>query len=315
MTTGNNGASLLSRYGQLRRFEERLHGFTPNAFVPDYANGQTSIEKVDEKISNLLKENKIVLSEKETLNFTADENGKITVGKGIADESKRAAIEKAMNEEKTLWRDVVTAYGFRSAADSLQEKQSGPSAGAAADAVRKQSAETILQREYGLSLDDFELGRSPKGYSLILANGDESLIEQMFDEEYDLYKAIINAQTSSSESSFSIAFSYKNGVTVQEGKTDREALDKIPDQMNSSSDIYHVGAKIKDFAVSVNSSGVILVSRVFSVSGIGTAQFAGDSLGRANGKTFTVAAAHLENLPPMQLTMNGSGKVSFSVQI
>jgi hypothetical protein len=109
-------------------------------------------------------------------------------------------------------RELFNAVGFRSVTDSDGTPAVSPYA--VFRNVLRWDVDTILQREYGISIDDF--------------SADSDLAKKLYNEEYVLYEAVMSLKKDSDESTFNIAFSYKNGVTVQNGKSDRQTLDKMP---------------------------------------------------------------------------------------
>jgi hypothetical protein len=252
---------------------------------------QSAMESADIKINKLLQENNIVLSEDETLNISINDDGFISVRDGI-DEAKKERIEEVLNEDKTLWRDLVFAHAFRRNADiQLHRGQGMESPYLTANAILKQDIETILQSEYGVSLDDFELNscdllnlRSPAHpggaeFAIKSKTGNDALVESLYDEEFSLYESIIgvlrresgamgSAEFPSDATDFSyefeIDFSYKNGVTVEKGVSDEAALSQIPEKLlerHLLNDDY--SRMVNDYSITVSSSGIILDAQDF----------------------------------------------------
>ncbi|MDR0521061.1 MAG: hypothetical protein LBH00_04305 [Planctomycetaceae bacterium] len=331
--------------------------FSRAGVLSAYASAKSALENVDEKIGSILKANNITLSEKETLHFSINQDGKIVVGKGI-EESKRKTVENLLNEDITLSRALLNTVSFRAA-------ESGETHGISR-AVLRQDVEMVLQREYGVSLADFEINPDFGGYyaddpmrplpAIRAKDGDHTLIESIREEEFMLYQNIYNLLDEKNDAPFEKQFSYRNGITVEKGKSDEAALNKVPDTIGKWENL--------DYAVSVDSRGMMVSRKVsaqqkeiqrawekiisaayrrsFSeISGtenvdtgynncggflnqpvlqqymvdmqrlmlFNNAELKAEDVkdlqvtfGRVNGKTFTVAAANLENLPPENIS-------------
>jgi hypothetical protein len=156
---------------------------------------------------------------------------------------------------------MVSAHAFRREAD-ITLTSPVTTRGALSLALVKQDVETILQREYRVSLDDFELNtdETPLGKERLVIKsktGNDALVRSMYDEEFSLYESIAGVLRHSSGESyfdpnFNLDFSYKNGVTVERGKTDQAGLDKVADKMTGNS-----LSVVHDFAITVSDAGVI----------------------------------------------------------
>jgi hypothetical protein len=238
--------------------------FTKTAIGEAYMQSETAMANIDRKIAGILKENNIVLSANETLSFSADETGRVTVGDGVSAD-KQKVIEEAMNKDDSLWREMVAASGFRKHAE-MTLQNGGASVRALANAVLKKDLETILQREYGISLDDIvkqdadELG----GYGLKLKDGGGlDLFDKMYNEEHELFKSIQAVKAESGDQSFAIGFSYKNGVTVEQGKSDAATLNEIPEKVLDGILVFGKG----DYSITVNADGMVSNVQRFGLQG------------------------------------------------
>ena len=229
---------------------------------------QANREKIDDKITGILKANNIVLGTKETLNLKVNQNGKITIGDGM-DASKRERIEKLLNEDKTLANDLLFTYAER--------KWAVMGDGSGGSATQYILTDTILQREYGVSLSDFQLSNSrmnpnepdwkpshamvPKdGGSDMVLHGDNALLDEIYNEEMSLYYSIEQAlkNLDENEGDFEINFVYKNGVTIEKGATDQAALNKAA-EMFTHSPFAGLGTKS---SVTIDPFGMVLNARV-----------------------------------------------------
>lgn len=81
-------------------------------------------KNLNEKISNILKQNEIELGSGEKLDFSVDQDGVITVGDGVSEE-KRAAIEAALNSNPSLGHELLLSQAQRRFADTGKFMQDG----------------------------------------------------------------------------------------------------------------------------------------------------------------------------------------------
>ncbi|MDR3232971.1 MAG: hypothetical protein LBT46_04805 [Planctomycetaceae bacterium] len=235
-----------------------------------YSQAQSSLELVDKKIADVLKSNGIILTDKETLNFSVNQDGKIIIGEGVG-ESKRETIEKLLNADTSLSRDLINTYGFRAMMEKRQDSPASPSD--IAQAVLRQDIDAVLQREYGVCLGDFEL--NPERYDELSGftgepyirnkDGSTSLTETLRGEEFALYESMYmllskeNRVTQGVEKNddFTLSFAYKNGITVQKGLSDQAALDNVPEELSS---LLRIPGSTSAYSVTINSSGTIINS-------------------------------------------------------
>jgi hypothetical protein len=233
---------------------------------------QATTEKLDEKIAGILKTNNIVLDDKETLNLTVNEKGEITVGQGI-DEDKRAVLEKLLNEDKTLGQDLLFSHAQRQTANiSLTHVDKN---------TRQILADTILQRDFGISLSDLERVHSEEtkegGLSVRSKDGKyDKIIETLYREEFATFAFIENALNDQTETAaekgsagFEYSYSYKNGITIEKSVTDQAGLDKISDQFlnREMSLVALYGEDAVAYSVTLDSSGKILDAKINAVKG------------------------------------------------
>ena len=213
---------------------------------------QANREKIDDKITNILRSNNITLGRNETLNITVNQRGEIKVGDGISG-SKRDRIEKLLNEDKTLAHDLLFTHAERQFAvmgDWLMPNGNGSAA------TTFILTDAILRREFGVSLNDFRLADMssrlgsnfdpnvpnifqpthsivPKGSdSDRLLVGEHDLLDKIFNEERALYEDIKTAlrQLEEHGGDFEVSFAYRNGVTIEKGATDQAALNRASER-------------------------------------------------------------------------------------
>ncbi|MDR2755839.1 MAG: hypothetical protein LBC20_09050 [Planctomycetaceae bacterium] len=234
---------------------------------------QTTTEKLDEKITSILKTNNIVLDDKETLNLTVNEKGEITVGKGIS-ENKRTVLEKLLNEDKTLGQDLLFSHAQRQVADIALTPPSDEN-------TRQILADSLLQREFGISLSDLELAHPEKtnevGLTVRSKDGQyDKILETLHDEELATFIFIENALNDRTETAaekgtagFEYSYSYKNGITVEKSVTDQAGINKMSDRFlnREVSLVTLFGEDAVDYSVTIDSAGTILDSKINAVKG------------------------------------------------
>ncbi|MDR1269952.1 MAG: hypothetical protein LBK82_10535 [Planctomycetaceae bacterium] len=239
-----------------------------------HSQAQATTEKLDEKITSILKTNNIVLDDKETLNLTVNEKGEISIGKGIS-EDKRTVLEKLLNEDKTLGQDLLFSHAQRQMTNFGIAK------------VDKNSyqilADSLLQREFGISLSDLEQVRPEEtnkvGLSVRSKDGQyDNILETLYEEELETFTFIENALNNRTETTvekgtagFEYSYSYKNGVTVEKGVTDQAGMDKMFDRFRNRELLGAVaiyGEDAIDYSVTLDSSGQILDAKINAVKGI-----------------------------------------------
>ena len=246
---------------------------------------QANTEKIDDKISGILKANGIILGKNETLNLKVSQLGKITVGDGVSAD-KRKKLETLLNEDKTLARDLLFIHDERKSAGS----GSGLPQLGTSDATYYTAIDAVLQREYGVSLADFQLSKALTGsnaetwkfgqsHSIVFGNssdeiliGDHALLDKLFSEDFALYEGIQKALTLKEErgDDLGVDFIYKNGVTIEKGAADQKALNKFSERF---APFFFPDFGVKT-AVTIDPSGKILNAQVTDM-GAG-AQFFGN---------------------------------------
>ncbi|MGL4593838.1 MAG: hypothetical protein ACRCUY_03810 [Thermoguttaceae bacterium] len=172
-------------------------------------------KKLDSMVADKLKQNGIILGDKETLNFSINKSGEIKVDvKGISDDQKRASIEKALNGDQ----DFTTQLKYTHALREMTKIEP--------DAVSYRFIlETHMQRELGLSLDEF---RAPDDFSRRMTYKGENVdwIDQMYDEERLLYSNIVENADVTRVPEYELAFSFRNGIVIENGVSDLAGMNK-----------------------------------------------------------------------------------------
>jgi len=200
---------------------------------------QTNRQKIDAKITNILQSNSIILGKDETLDIKINQSGKITVGDKMGTD-KREKIEKLLNEDKTLAFELLYTHAERTFAVLGDYPGSRPSS-KPFHAAYYILTDTILRQEYGVSLDDFRMsglndnGEWENGRSIVAKDGNDDILDSIYNEERMLYHSIENALSSLEENGgdFEVNFAYKNGVTIEQGATDQPALTKVTEMFTA----------------------------------------------------------------------------------
>ncbi|MDR1290373.1 MAG: hypothetical protein LBK06_04145, partial [Planctomycetaceae bacterium] len=239
--------------------------------VPEltHSRWQSSLENADEIFSELLKKNDIKLNEKEHIELTIDYDGKITVSGNVSKE-KSDLIQNALNNDKSLGQNLLMTH---TPLDSYITAKRIP-------------VNIILQQEYGLSLEDFELNEDyepmeyikskPAGYisdeelenyyepykpyeSLKIKNGNDALLEELYNSERSLFNGIsqlLREQKNNPDAVIpSTTFSYQNGVFVEKGRSDAATLKSFASNAVKTFEVF--GDKI-DYSITFNSNGEII---------------------------------------------------------
>jgi ribosomal protein L30E len=218
------------------------------------AQNQANWEKIDKKITVVLKSDSIVLGANETLKFKVNQRGEITVGDGVSGD-KRKKIEKLLNEDKTLAQDLLYAH-----AERRWSVMGGRGSSSMEDEYGREGAEryiltdTVLRWEYGVSLSDIQM----------FGGEHTDLLDKIYNEERMFYDDIERALKALDENGgdFEIKFAYQNGITVEPGITHQSALDKAAEQL------FHPWAVNPAFgvttSVTIDPTGRILNAQVTS---------------------------------------------------
>ena len=178
---------------------------------------QTNRAKIDETITRILTSGGIVLDKNETLHLRVNQKGEITIGNETGVDKR--AIEKLLNEDATLGFDLLYSY-----AEQIKVGKKFT------NAMQYIFADTILQREYGVSLNNFQLSEKtagdfgqfghriiPKGNDFDSPLfGNHELWDTLYREERLTYEMIYSALANfgGGSSGFEISFAYKEGITT-----------------------------------------------------------------------------------------------------
>ncbi len=168
------------------------------------ASAKAEEKWLDKRISQLLKDNKITLSSKESLHFKVDRDGQIKVD-GIKDKQKAEKIEKILNSDPSLGRDLLNVYATKAAAD-----------GQAGSKVKGIFIDQLLRQELGISSSD--VGYDPETGTVFDKTGSVDLTSWLADEGVfakDLLESL-GLDSKVGSSSFDVGFSYKNGTVIDD---------------------------------------------------------------------------------------------------
>jgi hypothetical protein len=242
------------------------------------AQMQANRESIDDKITGILRSNNITLGKNETLNITVNQRGEISVGDGVSG-SKRERIERLLNEDKTLAHDLLFTHAERQLA--VQGDGMMPNGNASA-ATRFILTDTILRREFGVSLNDFQLANFnsdgatlwqpfhsvvPKGSdSGMLFKGVHALLDRIANEERALYEDMMAAlrHLDEHDGDFEVSFAYRNGVTIEKGATDQAALDRASERFNNNPFTMRAQSSI-----TIDPSGRVLNTQIINAGNFG----------------------------------------------
>ncbi|MGL4941719.1 MAG: hypothetical protein ACRC46_00825 [Thermoguttaceae bacterium] len=170
---------------------------------------------LDSMVVDKLKKLGITLNDKETLNFSINNNGEIKVdAKGISDEKKRSEIEKALNGDNEFALQLKYTHALRTIGLD------------ASDGVSfRFLLETHLQRELGLSLNEFSAPNGV-GQGMTYQGKGADWIDQMYDEERNLYGFISACADTTRFPEYELSFSFRNGVVIENGVSDLDGMNK-----------------------------------------------------------------------------------------
>ncbi|MDR2168806.1 MAG: hypothetical protein LBP59_01530 [Planctomycetaceae bacterium] len=244
---------------------------------------QNTITKIDDKITEILNENDIDLTKDETLNFSINQDGKITIGNKIS-EYKKTILEKIFNEDNELRAELIDShYSIVRSQPYISTAGYGISTYGADHDPNSDLLSVHLMRNYGLSISDFVITSEEERLAGALpikfkdgSNNDELLLK-MFTEEAETFDNIVNnlmyEQTTGQKgyfTEFEYNFSYKNGVTIEKGQGDQYSLDKryqfIWDDSGFSLGFFP-GFDTTNAALTINPSGKIVDSQIIAQSG------------------------------------------------
>ncbi|MDR0390655.1 MAG: hypothetical protein LBH59_02020 [Planctomycetaceae bacterium] len=196
-----------------------------------YVCWKNCIERIDDKIATVLKENGLDLNENEILNFSVDQNGRIKIDNGI-EEDKRKILEKVFNEDKEFSADLLDSHCSLQASDSFFGTSATTSH---VDNTGLAQQNTYLLRKYGFSEGDLEITSEDEKLSGALplkfkdGSSDNELLMKMFTEDASIFDVMVQHLTNSSESipsEFAYNFSYKNGVTIEAEQGNQSGLNE-----------------------------------------------------------------------------------------
>ncbi|MDR2168805.1 MAG: hypothetical protein LBP59_01525 [Planctomycetaceae bacterium] len=231
-----------------------------------------TITQIDEKITEILNENDIALTKDETLNFSINQDGKISIGKGIS-EYKKTILEKIFNEDNELRAGLFHSHYSLPCSKPLWDSESD-SYFIGYDPSTSLTFENLL-RNYGYTINDFELTSEEEKLAGALpikfkdgTNNDEFLLT-MFTDDADTFDYIENhlvykQNTGSTPREYELNFSYKNGITIEKERGDQNSLDERFQFILDDKDIpiFHRGEDTSNIAITINPSGEIVDAEI-----------------------------------------------------
>ncbi|MGL4941597.1 MAG: hypothetical protein ACRC46_00215 [Thermoguttaceae bacterium] len=228
---------------------------------------RATAEGIDSKISGILQSNHVVLGKGETLRFKVNQDGKISVGEGVSGD-KREKIENLLNGDKSLGKDLLFAHAQRAFADQGMTSFDAN--------ARKLLIDDLLQREYGVSLSDFEMRElasdDTAGQSAIVCKSDKALAEKLLNEEAMLHDVVSDLVARSGQSKlperYEYGFAFKNGVIIENGRSDEETLEKYSTSFLTRTHLKTAAQNGRlDYSVTIDTAGNIVNAVVNSYNG------------------------------------------------
>jgi hypothetical protein len=235
-----------------------------------YSKYQSDLQNADKAFAQLLERNNIKLSKEEHIELTIDYDGNLTVNGNISKE-KSERIQNALNNDNSLEQNLLMAHGNRK-----YSEENIDSSNTSYLENQRSIVNTILQREYGLSLSDFELNKDYKSISefrmigdyqsyhkpyesLNIKNGNNTLLEELYNNERKLFleiSRILYEQKNSPDAEVpDVTFSYQNGVFVEKGKNDAKTLDTFASKVMRCHEV--IEGEV-DYSITFDNSGRIM---------------------------------------------------------
>ena len=126
-------------------------------------------------------------------------------------------------------------------------------------------ADIILRREYGVSLNNFQINDAGNGIQA--KNGDNTVLDRIASEEMLFHSFMFSALQGleKNEGDYEVSFSYKNGVTIEKGATDQIALSETSKNLLSKAFEWQAKASGADYTVTLNPNGTVLNAQVTTI--------------------------------------------------
>jgi hypothetical protein len=174
---------------------------------------KNSIAQIDDRIKKIMDENNITLTKNEMLNFSINQDGIITIDKGVSDD-KRVLLEELFNKDNELRASLLESHCYL--------KFSNPDGDySSPDNTSLALQNAYLLRNYGVTVSDFEMTNHDEKLSGALplkfkdgTNNDE-LLMRMFKDDAATFDYIIQRLTLNSTTEYKYNFSHKNDVTIE----------------------------------------------------------------------------------------------------
>lgn len=193
-------------------------------------------ESLGARIESALSKGGIKLNKNEKISISVNAKNEIKVT-GIKDKGKREAIEKALNDDEKLGRELrkhvanskINEYTEKQKNFETDMRESGMSSteGASFDnpGMRSLIMEEYLQEKAGLSLSDLSLGTDEAG-DYTIAGANEQLLALMESDE-ELGSTLAGMlERGETNTDFAATFEYANG-TISDNSTVTAAKDKL----------------------------------------------------------------------------------------
>ncbi|MDR1480573.1 MAG: hypothetical protein LBJ00_16700 [Planctomycetaceae bacterium] len=200
---------------------------------------QSDLQNADKTFAELLERNGIKLNKNEHIELTIDYDGNLTVTGNISNE-KSERIQNALNNNKSLGQNLLITYANQRYPEGNNEPYLEN---------QRLLVNIILQREYGVSLSDFEIIETNDRYNipskrLNINNGNDALLKSLHENEAMLVEKIFsilyNQKIAPDNTPLpSVTFSYQNGVFVEKGMNDEAGLDAFASRVVQSEEIMY----------------------------------------------------------------------------
>jgi hypothetical protein len=186
-------------------------------------------KKIDDKIASILYENGLDITDKK-IEFSIDQDGKITVSRKRITLDQKESLDRLFNEDYELRADLLDSHSLLIGSSAYLEDDPNIQY----NNLQLASKNALLLREYGITINDFEITseaeRAAGALPLKFKNkSDDELLNKLFKEDAGAFDSILRELQKQNEIgnlNFKYNFSYKNGVTIENGKGDKEGLEK-----------------------------------------------------------------------------------------
>jgi len=231
---------------------------------------KSTSENLDAKIASALQAGGITLGKNEVLSLSVNGQGGIIVWPdGNLGQERAASIQVALNRDASIGKDMLLSHLQRETALTRNIGYSGIPHDPFYEALL---LETILDREWGLSLSDFTANRNynwldPNSYQLASKSQGDDFIQYLFENEKVLYDRIRDLAVSGWTDSLiatplaniAYGFSYANGILVQNRVTDQQGMNRLSGAVAATAGLWRGNA---DFSVALDKDGHFVNAQV-----------------------------------------------------